>query len=379
MKSYSRPYRLFFPIGFFFSFWGAAVWLPFSTHHSSEFPSSLHALLMMAGFILSFANGFLMTAVPKFTQTREANYKEMIYAALPLLFVPISFFWTSIWGLYFLFILNLFVLSIFVFRRFYSTEGFPPESFLFIRFALLSGFLGLTFLFLSNLTFLPPTLYIFGKILFYQGFPSILILGIGGRLIPGILGMEMNIPFFKNRNWRREKILHFYTSIGIAFLLSIAIEAFIHFETGRLLRALLITWMVFIFWKIHTPPIIRSKLTWSLWISAWTFLLGSWGSLWTEYYVHFAHLFYIGGVGLMTLMISTRVTLAHGGYNNIEIEKKSHLYWWIVGMALLAALTRVTAGLIPVIYYSHLLYASITWILSILLWFWFIGIKIFKK
>ena len=68
----------------------------------------------------------------------------------------------------------------------------------------------------------------------------------------------------------------------------------------------------------------------------------------------------------MALMIASRVTLAHGGYDTrIEISS-----WFITlsgALVLLAAWTRLSAPFTRN-YSHHLGYAALVWILAILVW-----------
>jgi uncharacterized protein involved in response to NO len=107
-------------------------------------------------------------------------------------------------------------------------------------------------------------------------------------------------------------------------------------------------------------------------------VIGYIGATFSEvYYIHLMHLFYISGLSLLTLMIATRVTLSHGGHGT-QLEIKSKSLKVIIGLFVLAALTRMSAGFIPVLYLSHLFYAASVWIIGMLVWAVVFLPKIFK-
>ena len=114
--------------------------------------------------------------------------------------------------------------------------------------------------------------------------------------------------------------------------------------------------------------ILTSRLAFWLWISAWSLVVGLWAPVAAPAYaVHGLHISFIGGFGLMTLMIAARVTLAHGGYP-AGLEVRLRAFPWIAGFALLAAFTRAAAFVDPRIYLHHLGYAAVAWVGAALLW-----------
>ena len=80
-----EPYRMFFPIGLLCLIMGVLLWLP-QLWNAGNYPIVAHRFLMLNGFSAFFITGFLMTAVPKFSQTDTANYLE-IYSFLVVSFV----------------------------------------------------------------------------------------------------------------------------------------------------------------------------------------------------------------------------------------------------------------------------------------------------
>jgi hypothetical protein len=96
--------------------------------------------------------------------------------------------------------------------------------------------------------------------------------------------------------------------------------------------------------------------TWSLALGLWTTAVA--GLVAPAFKVHFAHLVFVSGFGMLTLAAASRV-LGDGG---------PRAWRWIGGLLLAAAATRVFAPFVPAVYESHLAYASIAWLAALLLW-----------
>jgi uncharacterized protein involved in response to NO len=72
------------------------------------------------------------------------------------------------------------------------------------------------------------------------------------------------------------------------------------------------------------------------------------------------HAWTTGAMGIMTLAIMTRATLGHTGREVISTPATIAIY----GAMLVATLARITAPLLPAIYYQALLVAGIAWLLA---------------
>ena len=72
------------------------------------------------------------------------------------------------------------------------------------------------------------------------------------------------------------------------------------------------------------------------------------------------HAWTTGAMGIMTLAIMTRATLGHTGREVISTPATMAIY----GAMLVATLVRITAPLLPAIYYQALLVAGVAWLLG---------------
>jgi uncharacterized protein involved in response to NO len=122
-------------------------------------------------------------------------------------------------------------------------------------------------------------------------------------------------------------------------------------------------------WKIGRLPKAGTRQGWGIWLSAWMMVSGSLISVYAGWKIHSIHIFYIGGLGLLTLMVATRVTLAHGS-KRLLLESTSRVLYPVVAMILAASITRFSAGFLPQSYISHLAYAGGLWGIALVIWGW---------
>jgi uncharacterized protein involved in response to NO len=362
VKEWTRePYRLFFPLGTLYAIWAAALWIGPGFHWSEGYPAALHAQLMIGGFLQSFVCGFLMTAIPRFTRSGPPGLDDLTFAAAPLFALPVLAPFGAVW-LQGASLLSLLGLIRFAVMRFFRRQNTPLPPFAFIPVGLICGVGGLALMMTA-----PMEWAVFGRLLYLHGFVLALVLGVGSRLIPMLTGA----PF-------REAKPIVFAVLGLVFLASFAIEVFASPLAGRSVRAALVTGMGLYFWSLWRLPVRRVRLSWGLWASGWFVIAGSVSAaLLPAYRIDVLHLSFIGGLGMMTLMIASRVVLAHGGYD-LDLERSLGVFRWTVGAVLFAAITRVSAAFMPALYLSHLAYASVLWCIGVALWAIVIGSKVLK-
>lgn len=72
------------------------------------------------------------------------------------------------------------------------------------------------------------------------------------------------------------------------------------------------------------------------------------------------HLLYVGGFGMLMLVVGSRVLFGHSG--EIEgFERNSWIARVILFLLVLAAVTRATTGFFPQLTVTHHVYAALTW------------------
>ncbi len=371
MKRPLEPYQPFFLSGLLISILGLGIWIAFQERLISFYPNESHAFLMVMGFLFAYINGFLMTAVPKMSQTEAASSLEimvglvMLWVQVPLAFLAspsLSYSWA---------VIQILFLAYFVGRRFFMRRANPPKAFFFLPFGLLSAAAGAALLANSELA---GDWHVYGKNLLFQAFVLNLILGLGSRLVPALTRVQGALDV---RSSQAESSLVYLIP---AVLLNVAFAAEVFFDSpmGSLLKIAVMVWMAVKHLKIFKPLQVRGFLGVGIRISIGFLILGYLlAFLFPDYGLHLQHLSFIGGFALLTFLISTRVVLAHGGYNlNLEIQSSKLLWFWM--FALTIGLMRVVLGF-EAQYRSLLLWVLfLSWVALCALWSSSFGRKLLK-
>jgi len=188
-----------------------------------------------------------------------------------------------------------------------------------------------------------------------------LILMIGRRVIPFFIerGTESRIQL-KQYQWLDLSILALFAALFIN-------EIFIRIpELTAWLSRLLFLLNGYRLYNWHTAGIWRVPLLWSLYLSAWLINIGFlFYGLQTQYgslTILTLHIFTIGGIGLMTLSMMSRVALGHTGR---DVRTPSR---WIrlafAGLVVSVLFRAVVPMLTSQFYMNWMLVAAILWILS---------------
>lgn len=362
------PYRIIFPVGIFLSLFGIGSWLPFGFKLINTYPANYHASIMIGGFLFLFALGFLMTAIPRFTGTESASRVELISISVLNATSAIGciFYLQALFD--FIVLFQIIFLIIYGGIRFIKRTYNPPPSFIFLALGIFSGLYSMGVRCVGDVYGISEPLSKLAHNIFFQGMMLCFVLGVGSRLIPALLGWAQSPEV---RGPRQESANYDFIILAtLVFLLAISfiIEVYVNMQIGRILRALATTITILKFWKVTEFPKIKTWVSKWLWVSSWSLMMGLWGyAFFPTYGVHLLHMFFIGGLSLMTLMIATRVTLAHGD-KDMELEVSSDALKWTGILILVAMLTRVAAPFMPKTYLSHLAYSSLTWLAAIMTW-----------
>jgi uncharacterized protein involved in response to NO len=115
-------------------------------------------------------------------------------------------------------------------------------------------------------------------------------------------------------------------------------------SVGWSMRAVVLMAIAVRNFKILRQPASRSYVGWGLRLSVLTmiscYFILSFG---VANPLAVLHLVFIAGLGLITLMVATRVTLAHGG-ESLDTELSSKALAAVVSLFLIAGIVRSTAG-----------------------------------
>lgn len=366
-----NPYQWFFPIGLIFGCLGTGIWVAFWKPGLVWYPGPAHTDLMMGGFFLTVAVGFLMTAIPKFTGTAGANFWEKMSVAVA----------TSV-GLIFAYAQNrlpfhaaIFVMTvmllIFALRRFRRANFRTPPPFAFLGFGIASVVLSSGLMMVQDMQPLPAFFAILARQLYLYGVSLFLILGVGTQLLPFLMGMvntdavQSRTPFHIRKGLSPVGMVLVW---GVLLMLSFVVDAAGLMIVARFLRAAVVAWILIMRWRILHWPKAGTVLSLMIWIASWMMLVGLVVmAAFPTFAIHGAHIYFIGGVSVMIFAVATRVSLAHGGHG-LAMERRSKVLIAILALLGIAVLTRISAPWFPNVYNSHLAYAAISWILAAVCW-----------
>lgn len=361
-----EPFRLFFPLGVLMGTVGLSPWLFYafgvSKTYSGFFHSSIQGLVYMNCFII----GFLTTFIPRFTGTRHASKPEVLSFLLLLLGMTVFFLqqsWVIAEGCY---IVWLLLFAGFIVKRIPKRspgeKRRPPFALIWIPVAILHGVIGTGLLILGQWNILPRIAVAAGKPMMEQGFLLSVVIGIGGFLIPRILG-----TYQQEAGAVRRTVL-FHDGCAAGLFLSFWLEGMGHLAAGYGLRAFVITVQ---FFRAKTLPLLPKGADFHVrlaWTAAWMMVAGYWmAAVFSGYHVLVLHVAFIGGFSLMTFAIGTMVVMSHAG----AAERLRRPLWvlWVVALGIaFAALKRIIVVLYPDAYFRFLGTASILWIITAFCW-----------
>lgn len=362
------PYRLLFPLGILFAVAGAVPWLLYAFARL-PWPGPLHAALMIEGFELCFVLGFLLTAIPAFTHGARCSAIELAGAVTgPLAFggcAALGFEAAALTA----FLLTLAWLAVAVARRVVRATQPPPEEFQFVGLGLLLGLAGGVMQLGAALGRWAEPAPRLGLHLVSLGMVLALVLGVGSLLVPVFAGIRdpLVIPGVAgahDRHGRRP----LYAALAAVLALSFVVEGAGHARLGDTLRAVVATIFVTLVWKLTRLPGRRAHGAWAMWGSGWLVVLGlSLAAAFPPQAVGFRHLVFIGGYGLLTLAIGTRVIVGHGRH---PVSDEGRVLSGLVVTAVAGALAaRVAADWLPPAAQPHAFATSAgLWIIAWLAW-----------
>jgi hypothetical protein len=231
------------------------------------------------------------------------------------------------------------------------SHGRPPRELIFIVTALLLG-LGGAIVLLAGTLRPDGVLIVLGFRLVAQGEVLTLVVGVGSMLVPMMLGHRAPnlVTQVASSGWRSRSM--FYAAIAAALVGSFALETFGLTRLGATTRAAAVSAVLLGVWRIHRAG-PASRLAFVVRGAGFAIAVGLWLAVLTPGRPLLGeHVLFIGGYGLLTMGIATRVIVAHGGWPPQDETRLLHAFSLI---ALAASLgLRVASELLPV-------HASILW------------------
>lgn len=344
-------------------------WLLHAAGFLADYRPVFHSIAQVQGFLLCFALGFLLTAIPRRTGTDPpANWELAVALIAPVgttvaawfeRFALSQVFWIAVVA----------VLLRFAIRRFLgaSARRRPPNSFLWIPVSFAMGLAG------SVLTgaygMLGPEyfeLHELGRLLLLQGLFVGLVLGVSGMLLPLVTRGENSRDASSSSRDRVERAAHLL--IALLFVGSFLIENQLSLRGGLALRAGLTLVVLLASAGIGRPPSVPGWHRWLIWIAAWMIPLGyTLAALFPAAKKAGLHVVFIGGFALMALAVGLHVTLAHGGHEQL-VRGRSARAAAFGGLILLAVVLRALVDLDPQRFFLWIGCSAAAFLLATLFW-----------
>ncbi len=377
-----EPYRLMFPVGMLAGIAGVMMWPLLYAGMIGFYPRDAHPRVMLQGFMGAFVAGFLGTAFPRLCGTR--GWSSWEFSAVLILWVSaLACALTNRVAagdvVFCMFCLLLF--SGMLARWFGGRRDVPPPGFVLAVAGVGGAAVASACLARGHGFWLGPHGLAWMKLLLYQGFPLLPLLGVGPYLLPRFFGMPSSHSFDESPTpppgwWQR-----FHASIGCGLLVfaSFALEVHGQVAAGHLLRALVVAgWFA-----LETPVFRRAKVS-STPGNAIRWAIGGLVAGCVATFLQpgarmgTMHLFFAAGIALVTMAVATRVILGHAGRHDLLSGK---IVWlrWATGLLVLAAATRVTSDFVPAVSVSHHIYAAWSWAFGALVWLFALAGMLLRK
>lgn len=359
----AEPYRVFFASGAVWSIIGVSLWPLFYAQMIGFYPNFVHARIMIEAFGGAFVVGFLGTAGPRMATAPKLTPQELIWLFALHQACGISHLTLHLaWGDAFFIALLVSLLLCLVIRVIRFRKEAPPPQMLLALTGLACGIAGAA-LQLSPATLIDPQRLRLANLLLYQGLLLPPVLGIGSFVFPRMLGGDFGDP--KTVAQSKAKLVRAIVA-AVLLVSSFFLEAFGQVTLGYAVRAVVAAVYLFIevTWKTQQSGSLTTGLFWAL-ILGWIGIVLA--PLFYAQHVSIEHLLYIGGFGMLMLIVGSRVLFGHSG----DLEGffvKSKWVRFLIFLGVLAAATRATPAWVPSTAVSHHIYAAWTWGLLGLFW-----------
>jgi uncharacterized protein involved in response to NO len=366
-----QPYRVFFPLGFLLAWAGVLHWLLHGLGVLPDYRPVFHAITQIQGFMMCFAAGFLLTAIPRRTGTAPPASWQLLLVALGAIGTVVSA-WFQQWAAsQFAWMLLVIVLAGFAIRRFLSSDASrrPPNSFVWVPLSFLIGITGSVLIgaygILGDEYY---QLHQFGTLLLLQGMFLGLIIGMGGMLLPLITRRSSSTDADSTSGDRLIRLAHGLSAV--ALVATFWIENYLSLRWGLGLRALLVLVLLLVvgeIWKLPTAPGTHRRLVWlSTWMIPAGYLLAA---AFPAEKKAGLHLVFIGGFAMMALGVGLHVTLAHGGNKTAVFGRSPQALYF--GLLLGAAMVcRALVDFDPQRFFLWIIASATSFLLATLLWAW---------
>ena len=365
-----EPFRIFFPAGVLAGIVGVALWPLHFANVLELYPGLGHARIMAYGLFGAFIIGFLGTAMPRMLSAKPLHVLQVmlllaVHAAMVTAFACSKIF---LGDALFLGLLAAFVCL--MATRAKQRKDTPPPGFVLVGLCFLSVATGSVLAIIQHYRDLDTFWVTLQRLLSYQGFVLLPILGIGPFILPRFFGMQNHHDFPEAlvpvAGWWRKALIAF--AAGALIIASFLIEAKGWYRLAYGVRFGTTLIYLFLEMPFHRAPQAANAFGAALRIAFLGVLAGFLAvSLFPVYRVGLLHLTLIGGFAVITFVVATRVVFGHSG--NLALLKSRNRWVLVaVGLMLLGMATRISGDFWPQVLASHYTYGALLWIAGVVLW-----------
>ncbi len=364
-----EPFRVFFPAGVLAGLTGVALWPLHFMGWFEMYPGQNHARIMACGLFGAFIFGFLGTALPRLLSVPALHWAQ----TLTLLVLHLSMVAAFSIGKMFvgdvLFLVLLLAFVTLLAIRFPKRQDSPPPGFILVVLAFGCVTAGTLLAVAQHLREMETQWVTLQRLLSYQGFVLLPILGIGPFLLPRFFGLESAHALPESRAlsalWKRKAVLAL--AAGVFIIASFFLEARGFHRLAHTVR--FISAVGYLLLEMPFRRVARSNAAGLCLLTALFVLCAGFlaVAILPEFRVGLLHLTLVGGFAVLTFVVATRVVFGHSG-NIARMQQRNAWLYVSVGLMLLGMATRISGDFLPKILATHYSYGAASWIIGVLIW-----------
>lgn len=365
-----EPFRLFFPLGAVLGWAGIGHWVAYAAGLTSTYSCLAHGVAQIQGFLLAFALGFLLTALPRRTDGAPAPAAGIVLAMLALATTTVAALREEWWIAEGTSIALVAGLVAFAVRRFAAGGRRPPAAFVLLPMGLACNVAGAALLGWGAAAAIEP-----GRLLVEQGLFLCLVMGAGALVLPLMAGAPPPPDLGSSPATTRSALA--YGAAGLVVVATFAAEAAGSTRLAPIVRGLVVAATLVagagIARPLARPGWNRRLARLACWLVPAGIVLSG---LLPDYRVPALHVTFVGGFGLLAFTVATHVTAAHLELPALR-DGRAPIVAVVAGAVLAAMVGRVVADITDT-YFEHLAWAGVIWIAGTGVWTaalapWWIG------
>lgn len=365
-----EPYRAFFPAATLAGVVGVLLWPLHVVGLVEVYPAVAHARIMAFGLFGGFIAGFLGTAMPGILRAPRLASRHVIgLVAVHLTMVGAYAVGATRVGDA-LFAALVAGLSALLIRRIQARRSAPPAGFVLVGLGVACAAAGVLLALVGSVAPLGRFGSTLQRLLAYQGFVLLPIMGLGPFLLPGMLAPASAgaapVSLGPAPAWRRDASVA--ATAAALILASFLVEAAGMIRSGHALRLV----VVVAYTAVTIPSLLAVSRGGAPATAVRLGFLGLAAGLaaviaWPEQRTALLHLMLAGGFAIITFVVAMRVAYIHAG---LHVHLKDRHRWLLVavGLMLFGMATRVSGDFLPAIRLTHYAYGAAVWIAGVAVW-----------